>query len=375
MSIVIINATAIKTSGALTVLNDFVSYIEKDLNYGNEYHLFTVVNDFYNLNNIQVHKLKSQTWLSRIWWDNGGLQKWCNKIKLEPDVIISLQNTSTKYKKKNGMMIVQLVYYHQPIPLYNWNEFDHSFKIILYHYFYPFFVRMNNVKSHYVVQIPYMKELFCKKFKNISPDRVTVIYPCKPRININAIMEKTFFNEEKKFVYLYPATSLSYKNHVVLISALVKLGKNNPDIQKKIIILFTVDALSDNIMNDINLNNLGSCLKFIGQIQYKELLMYYKMVDALLFPSKMESFGFPLLEGSCFGLPIIACNLPYAKEVLVDYNNKYFIDPDDVEAWADAICEYKKYSKVIPDNTIVYENSWKIFIDLVDKIVLEQRNE
>ena len=371
MSIILINATAPKTSGSLTILKDCVLYIEQNTVEGNEYHLFTVIDDFDDSKNIKVHKLKVQNWLSRIQWDNGGLQRWCKKHNLEPDIIISLQNTSTKYINKTDKKIVQIVYYHQLIPLYNRSGLDHGLKLMLYHYFYPFFVSRNNTKSHYIVQLPYVKELFCRKFKNISPTRVTVIRPNKPNIDISSIEKKTF-SEEKKFRFLYPATLFNYKNHEILISALVKLKKKNHNLLEKIIVIFTVDKLSKNLENNIVLNNLKSSIKLIGQVSYTELLSYYKSVDALLFPSKIESFGLPLLEASCFGLPIIAADLPYAKEVLEDYENKYFINPDNTDAWAEAIQDYEKYKKIVANNKDNCINTWSSFFSLVDKLIKEK---
>jgi glycosyltransferase involved in cell wall biosynthesis len=75
----------------------------------------------------------------------------------------------------------------------------------------------------------------------------------------------------------------------------------------------------------------------------EEVLSYYKSVDALLFPSQIETFGLPLAEASCFGLPIIAADLPYAAEVLKKYENKILIDPESVCLWADAMKNYRFY--------------------------------
>jgi len=371
---ILINATAARTSGALTVLKDCITYIEKYAFVSNEYHLCTVVDDFDTLKNVKVHKLRQKNWFSRIQWDNGGLQKWCRELNVEPDAIVSLQNTSTKYRNKAGLMIVQIVYYHQTIPLYERNGLDHSLKTFMYRYLYPFFVTKNNTTTHYVVQLPYIKELFIRKYKKITTDRVTVIRPNKPEINIQNIAKKVLYTEGKRFTFLYPATPFSYKNHDVIISALVILQKENHDILENIIVFLTVERLPKHLMKKITLHNLEFCVQLIGQVPYKELLSYYKSVDALLFPSKVESFGLPLLEASCFGLPVIASDLPYAREVLDDYENIYYIDPSNEEVWARAIGDYKKYNKVTHEKKIISKNTWKDFFDLINKLILEQKS-
>jgi len=370
---IIINATAAKTSGALTVLRDCIAFLEKNCLANYEYHLFTVVDEFDKLMNIHVHKMKVQSWIPRIQWDNGGLQKWCKRNNLEPDAIISLQNTSTKFRNKTGMMIVQVVYYHHLVPLYKWNGMmSHDLKNLMYRYFYPFFVNRNNKTSHYVVQLPYVKELFCKRFKNITPNRVTIVRPNKPKINYENINEKINIKDENKFIYFYPATMMKYKNHEILIRALVKIKKENPDILKKIVIIFTLDKLPKYLKNFIKSNELNSSIQLIGQISYDEMMSYYKSVNALLFPSKIESFGLPLLEASCFGLPIIAADLPYAREVVENYSNKYFLNQDNVSTWAKAISEYKNYKKIVPENSNIYENTWENIFELTNKLIHEQ---
>jgi glycosyltransferase involved in cell wall biosynthesis len=374
MKKIIINATAAKTSGALTILNDLIVFIESNPSTDKEYHLFTVLNEFNELKNIQVHKINTQNWISRVYWDNGGLQKLCRKNNLEPDAIISLQNTSTKYRNRDGLMIVQLVYYHQTIPLYPWNGLNYYSPVtLLYRYFYPFFVKLNNKKTHYVVQLPFIKDLFFKKFKNISDDRVSLVRPNDPIIDIKNIQKKGFPENKKQFRFLYPATLLNYKNHKILIDALALLKKNNPEILDNVAILFTVNQLSANLEKTVVSNKLESCIQLIGQIPYTELQSYYKSVDALLFPSKMESFGLPLLEASFFGLPVIAADLPYAREVLQNYSNAFFVDPDNADDWAQTISNYRKYNMMEINNTIQTENTWKDFIDLVDKLMLKQQ--
>jgi hypothetical protein len=76
MKRIFINATAAKTSGALTVLKDCVAYIESNPLEGNEYQIFTVIDELDKLENIQIHKIKPQNWLYPILWDNGNYSKF-----------------------------------------------------------------------------------------------------------------------------------------------------------------------------------------------------------------------------------------------------------------------------------------------------------
>jgi glycosyltransferase involved in cell wall biosynthesis len=367
MKVILINATAARSSGALTILKDCIAYLESNQKDDTEYHLFTVVNNFDVLSNVHVHKLKPQNWFYRIQWDNGGLQKWCRSNNLEPDIIFSLQNTSTKYRNRDGLMIINVVYYHQPIPLikYKWNGLSlHEYKMWLYTYFYPFFVNRNNTTTKYIVQLPYIKELFLKRFKNIKEDRVFIVKPNIPRVELYSVRKIVF---EKEYVFIYPATLLRYKNHTIIIDALILLSQIERPILDKIEAIFTIDSLSKALQNKIAAANIQDCIHCVGVKPYDELLTYYNSATALLFPSVIESFGLPLQEAAAFGAPISASVLPYAHEVLENYTNVQFADPYNAKQWADFIRNAGNYKHTIPLKDSV-ENSWEKIFKIVKNI-------
>jgi glycosyltransferase involved in cell wall biosynthesis len=367
----IINDIAAISSGALTVLKDCVDYIEANPSTDTEYHLFTSVDVFDSMKNVCVHRIKKKGWISRIIWDNGGLQKWCQRNRLVPDLIISLQNTSTKYITEKEELVQQLVYYHHPFPLisYKWNIFKKQELIFfLFSIFYSFFVKRNNKSSYYVLQLSCTRELFLEKFKKINRERVHIICPDAPVIDLASIPEIPLM---KEFIYFfYPATALTYKNHKVIIQALALLRQRFSPILNNIKIIFTVDKLASELMRMIRKYNLLEVIHLIGQRPYSEILSYYKSVNVLLFPSQFETFGLPLIEASCFGLPIIASDLVYAAEVLKEYDNKILLDSESVFLWADAIENYKAYKKISPHfSHSLQRNSWSTFFELANGII------
>lgn len=362
---VLINAIAAKSSGALSILKDFINYIYNYTDPNIEYYLFTVVDDFVSMKGFHVVLLPRKGWLSRIQWDEGGLEKWCKKKSIIPDCIISLQNTSTKWAKDK---IPQVVYYHQPLPLvnYKFNLLDkNEFLLFLYQKFYFFFVNRNNYNTTYIVQLPYIKDLLNKKLNRNNKNSIFVVTPNTPHVQL---ISKKSSND--KFTFLYPATPLRYKNHKIIIDALVRLVNINSPVLSNIRIIFTIDSLSQQIQNKIKEYNLSSVIRFIGKKPYHELLDIYAKVDAVLFPSQIESYGLPLIEAASFGLPIIASDLIYAHEVLPDYDNILFIDPENEILWADAISDYRNLNKTKPlirNNS----NSWgeviNISLSLINK--------
>jgi glycosyltransferase involved in cell wall biosynthesis len=78
----------------------------------------------------------------------------------------------------------------------------------------------------------------------------------------------------------------------------------------------------------------------VGHLSSAEMINAYGAVDALLFLSKKESFGFPLLEAMFLGLPVICPDLPYAKNLCGE--QAIYFDPDSVESLRTALVELKR---------------------------------
>ena len=105
---------------------------------------------------------------------------------------------------------------------------------------------------------------------------------------------------------------------------------------------------------------------------FRELLSCYRSMDALLFPSYIETVGLPLLEAAGSGMAIKAADLPYAREVLQGYAGVSYVDYRDGRAWAEAIrdvcLDRRRY---VPMRREEDTSGWKDFFDLVDKLKLE----
>lgn len=59
----------------------------------------------------------------------------------------------------------------------------------------------------------------------------------------------------------------------------------------------------------------GARIENLGQIAHHEVLQLYSACRALIFPSVAESFGIPLIEAQAAGLPILAPELDYVRDI------------------------------------------------------------
>lgn len=363
---ILVCATAARNSGALIILKQFLTSLSTFIG-DNKYFIFVAKGiSFPKLKGVLYIPISTEKWIDRINWDQKGLKKWVEVNRIEPDLIISFQNTGVNYKKD----VPQLIYYHQLLSLidYHWNFFSRKERLFyLYQKVYPYFIRryMNRC-TKFVVQTSFVKECFIKKFR-VNPARVHVIRPDIERINYIQIKKRVF--NDNCIHFLYPATPLTYKNHRDIILSLLRIKSMAQNQFLKIRIHFTFNKSEDEDLYKLILkNSLEKNFIFEGILPHDELLSLYKSVDAILYPSYIETLGLPLLESAALGLPILVSDLPYAKDVVGNYEGATFIELHNIQSWADAmlnLCENPiRYSPLLPS----YESNWKVFFCLIDQM-------
>jgi len=73
----------------------------------------------------------------------------------------------------------------------------------------------------------------------------------------------------------------------------------------------------------------------LGWVSPGELEWLYRNARLLLFPSRYEGFGFPLVEAFAHDLPVVASTAPALREVAG--GAAAHAPPDDDDAWVDAV--------------------------------------
>lgn len=326
---IIVNATALDRSGALSILRQFVENIPQDerkwLIFVSPEISLSSSNPFVRIEPIVGVK----TLHKRLWWDAFGLKRWLNKHEVEPVAAVSLQNTGFKV----GRSVPTYIYYHQPLPFFpfSWNPFKKQERTFwFYKHIYPLFVDLFLKKSTKIfVQLEFIKKGFAKRFKH--PKELIGVF--NPDVMLSEISVEGKTNSCNKKILIYPAMPHFYKNHRIIEEA---LKFTDAEIE----ILFTTN-LNDRKVDDER-------IKYIGMQTYEKICQFYHTCDALLFPSYIETFGLPLLEAAMTGMPIITADLPYAREVLRGYEGVKYVTFDDPEAWAKAIENLRKGERFTP---------------------------
>jgi glycosyltransferase involved in cell wall biosynthesis len=359
---IIVNATALKKSGALTILEQFI----EEIPFGKyDYIIFTnssiVVSS--SRKNIRIIPKSIKNFRQRIIWDSFGIKIWLRSNKIRPAATLSLQNTNFR----TNSLIPNFVYFHNAIPLSagNWNPFrNNERELWFYKCVYPFFIRLYlNSKTEVFVQTKSIGESFSKNF-NIPMDRIHIVLP---GISIDKSKKTSNLKlDPGRLNLFYPATSFIFKNHLTIIKAISLL---DVAMQEKITLHLT--CKEHDLPFKINNSSIGFHINFMDNIAFGMVLQLYEEADALLFPSYIETLGLPLIEAASFGMPVIASDLPYAREALTNYSGVKFIKYNDVSLWRKEISGlFELKGHRFTPQELDQSGSWiKMFRIMEDKIL------
>lgn len=362
---IIVLATATRTSGSYMIYKQFISYLatyKKD----NRYFIFVDPNmDQPKIEGVEYIHETDHSWRRRFFMDNKGFQDILDRKGICANLIVSFQNTAMVTD------LPQILYYHTSLSFYpnKWNPFLASERVMfLYKHIFPFFVRRTlNKHTHVVTQIPFIKKAFMKQHK-WPEDRMHVMFPDLESINIDTYPAEPFSPNE--FHFIYPATPFPFKEHKTIIEAINLLMIQKSDIANRIRVHFTITRENaPHVALLVDKYRLQNLVIFENVIKHDRLMSMYKSSCALLYPSTIETLGLPQIEAAKFGLPIVATDLEYSKEVLSGYEGVVHINSFDYQAWADEIekiCLNKPHYSPIEDK----ESTWPAFYKLIDKLVL-----
>lgn len=73
----------------------------------------------------------------------------------------------------------------------------------------------------------------------------------------------------------------------------------------------------------------------VGAVPYREIPKWYGGARAFVFPSRLETFGHPLLEALAAGIPVVASDLPVFREIGGDA--VHYVDTTSPEPLAEAL--------------------------------------
>jgi glycosyltransferase involved in cell wall biosynthesis len=187
-----------------------------------------------------------------------------------------------------------------------------------------------------LVQTKTMQRLVIDRI-DIKPEILTFVGICST--NKPSSYASSRDRSKKEFDFIYVASGEPHKNHRLLIKAWELLASE--DIRPTLCL--TLDRYRyDHLFSWINFRKKNSDLNIIcvGEMPHQNLYHLYEKSQALIYPSLFETVGLPLIEAKSMGIPVIAGELDYVRDV-VDPDHTF--NPSSAQSIA---CSVKRFLNI-----------------------------
>jgi alpha-1,3-rhamnosyl/mannosyltransferase len=126
------------------------------------------------------------------------------------------------------------------------------------------------------------------------------------------------------------------RNLGVALSAVLRLRERSPAHAALSLVLAGVDrGAGDELARAaVEAGSPGAVVR-LGRVSETGLLSLYRAASALVYPSRYEGFGLPVVEAMACGTPVVASRAASMPEVLGEAG--VLADPDDVAPWTAAL--------------------------------------
>lgn len=356
--IIVISAINIFQGGALSILKDCCHYLDNNLS--DQYSIIAYVHDVSllsvkNIKLIPVEKSR-RNYFYRLYYE----YIWFNfhSKKIKPYLWLSLHDITP-----NVTAEIRSVYCHNPSPFYkiSLKEFLLEPTFGLFNSFYKYLYRININKNKYIiVQQNWLRNNFKSQLKAKSE-----IIVARPNIIFNG--NNNILDKKDTPFFFYPTFPRVFKNIEVLCEAAKILNSRNLKFELQITISGNENKYSRYVYDKYkNIPNVN----FIGILTREQVYKKYSECSALVFPSKLETWGLPISEAKEFHIPILSSDLPYSHETAGDYDKISFFDENNSIQLADLL-EKVLNKKIKYDGNTSSQvfgpcaNNWKEIFDLL----------
>jgi glycosyltransferase involved in cell wall biosynthesis len=138
--------------------------------------------------------------------------------------------------------------------------------------------------------------------------------------------------------YLLHVGDLHERRNLPLVVHAMFEAQRHPGMPPLTLVLAGVDrGIGDRLRGYAREATSPDAVVCLGPVSDSQLLTLYRGAVALVYPSRYEGFGLPVLEAMACGTPVIASRAASIPEVLGDAG--ILLDPDDEPGWADAIAK------------------------------------
>ena len=304
---IFINANNVHQGGGRALLLSLLKVISE------KYDWYAALDTRLHTSDISFDALRIK-WVARSVLLRFSCERWLVRAVQENDVVLCFGNLPPLFHSRGRVIVfVQNRYLVESLSLH-----DHPMRVRLRIYLERWWlIRCARNVDLFIVQTPTMRSLLQSR---IGSDKSVAVLPF---VNVSAgYARSASFRTSSVFKYdfLYVASGEPHKNHRNLIEAWCWLAKEGlfPSL------CLTVDEAAFPEVSQWMKKQIadhGLKVENLGVIAHAQVQLLYEQAKALIFTSAFESLGLPLIEAHQAGLPVLAPELDYVRDV---------IDPDQV---------------------------------------------
>lgn len=182
----------------------------------------------------------------------------------------------------------------------------------------------------FIVQTENMKRGLMRRY-GIAENRIQIIGQPPPAAILrvsDTVRDAHTAVGDRRLKLFYPSRFYPHKNHSLLDRKTLDLLCD--DVSE---IVLTVDP-------SVLQTSDHPLIRCIGEVGLDRVIQEYESADALLFLSRTESYGLPLLEALWLDMPIICPDLPYARDILPD--NPYYFAVADGQSLSESVARLRR---------------------------------
>lgn len=272
-------------------------------------------------------KLKIYTFQASIWqrlkaeWQ---LKRWVGP----QDKVLCFGNLPPLFKLRGHTVVfVQNRYLIDNVKL---NEFALKVRLRLLMERFWLTSKLANV-NEFLVQTPSMQTLLERKTCDKVPARVLPFVANTEGYARDLVSTGNTTRAEFDFVYV--ASGEPHKNHSRLIAAWCLLAQEG--LFPSLCLTLDMVRFADLFQTiEVSRQQYGLKVTNMGALPHSSVLSLYPRASAAIYPSSFESFGLPLIEARQAGLPVLAGELDYVRDVL---DPEQTFDPESPSSIARAV--------------------------------------
>jgi glycosyltransferase involved in cell wall biosynthesis len=198
-----------------------------------------------------------------------------------------------------------------------------------------FYRRSARTASHILTDSQFSRSEIAAAY-NIGPDRITVA----------PLGAAAVFDQGGAVAAALPARIVApfllhvgdlheRRNLSVVVRGLIE-ARRRLETQSPALVLAGVDrGIGDRLAAAARDGGVPDAIVRLGSVSESTLRSLYRGAAALVYPSRYEGFGLPLVEAMASGTPVLASRAASIPEVVGE--SGMLLDPDDSRQWADAI--------------------------------------